>query len=546
MLEMSADLLNFALYAEIHDVYIMERHRLAFLVTIVMLALPVFALKSPTMGWSTWNTFGTNINEHVIMSQAEAMVSTGLSKAGYKYINIDDGYWDGRAANGELRVNKELFPKGMRWLVDFIHKKGLKAGIYSDSGDNTCASHNENPKLMGVGFAGHETQDCHTYFMDWDFDFIKVDNCGGAHMGLNKQEQYTKIGNAVKSCGKKDITFNFCTGAYPGKWIMNVADSWRTTCDINCSWESLRSIILQNLYLQSFTGKGHYNDADMLEIGRTLTSDEENTHMSYWCITSSPLLIGCDLTKIPEHALNLLKNKDLIAMNQDKLGLGAPMIQREGDVMVFAKDMQKLQGPKRAFVVTNLSDRLQTVQVSMQVLGYAGRVKMYDCLTHRDAGFVQGSFSVTVPAHGSAAYYAIGKRIEKTVYQAEEGWPSDYRDPLHRTVDFAESASANLGAYVKHLGGSADNYLEWQNVYSRKGGNYEMTVRYASEDPRSFTVQVNNGATQPQSNLSSGSDHDVWNTVNFKVTLKSGWNTIRLSNASAAMPNIDCMTLKVI
>ena len=302
------------------------------------------AFNPPTMGWSSWNTFALNINEEVIKSQADAMVATGLDKAGYKYINIDDGYWDGRAEDGHLRLNTKLFPSGMRSLVDYIHARGLKAGIYSDAGDNTCGSGGKHAWGLGVGLAGHEKEDCHLYFIDWDFDFIKVDYCGGNHMGLDEREQYTKISEAIKHCGKPGVVFNVCRWAYPGTWISDIADSWRTTGDIRCKWSSVKRLIEENLYLQAFTGDGHYNDVDMLEIGRTLSHDEENTHMAYWCITSSPLLIGCDLTKIPDYSLNLLKNPDLLAMNQDRLGLGAPVVQREGNVYVFAKDMKRLQG----------------------------------------------------------------------------------------------------------------------------------------------------------------------------------------------------------
>ena len=212
-----------------------------------MAVLPALAFDPPTMGWSSWNTFALNINEQVIKSQADAMVSTGLSKAGYKFINIDDGYWDGRGADGNLILNKKLFPNGMRSLVDYIHKKGLKAGIYSDAGDNTCGSGNVHPWGLGVGLAGHEDQDCHLYFIDWDFDFIKVDYCGGNHMGLDERAQYTKISNAIKNCGKPGVVFNVCRWAYPGTWISDVADSWRTTGDIYCAWESVRNSIKENL-----------------------------------------------------------------------------------------------------------------------------------------------------------------------------------------------------------------------------------------------------------------------------------------------------------
>lgn len=353
----------------------------------------------PTMGWSTWNTFALNISEQVIRQQADAIVSSGLKAAGYQYINIDDGYWNGRAPDGALLINKDKFPHGMRAVADYIHSRGLKAGIYSDAGDNTCGSGNEHPWGMGVGLAGHEQADCKTYFVDWDYDFIKVDYCGGIHMGLDEKSQYTKIGDAIRNAEKlkgKKIVFNICRWAYPGNWVSLVSDSWRTTGDINASWGSLKSIIKENLYIQAYTSGGHYNDMDMLEIGRGLTPDEENLHMAYWCIASSPLLVGCDMTKIPSRSLHLLKNRDLIAMNQDRLGIGAPVAYRDREVYVVAKDMQTVHGSKRAVVVLNLSDTAQTITFPLSATEFRGKVRVHDCIMQCDKGTARGSLTASV------------------------------------------------------------------------------------------------------------------------------------------------------
>ena len=276
------------------------KHKLTVFALSALVAMSAFSVEPPTMGWSSWNTFALNINEDVIRGQADAMVSTGLSRVGYKYVNIDDGYWDGRGADGKLRLNTKLFPHGMRWLTNYIHAKGLKAGIYSDAGDNTCGSGNKRAWGLGVGFAGHDQEDCNLYFNDWNFDFIKVDYCGGRHLKQDERIRYTAISNAIKNTKRPDAQFNVCRWAYPGTWISDVATSWRTTGDIRSEWASVKKIIKENLYLSAFTGGGHYNDMDMLEIGRTLGQDEEITHMVMWCELSSPLLIGCDLTKVPE------------------------------------------------------------------------------------------------------------------------------------------------------------------------------------------------------------------------------------------------------
>lgn len=521
--------------------------RLFLFTAMAAAALPLSAqtLRTPTMGWSSWNTFALDINEDLIKGQADAIVANGLDSAGYQYVNIDDGYWEGRGADGKLILNTRRFPNGMRSLVDYIHSKGLKAGIYSDAGDNTCGSENKFPWGLGVGFAGHEEEDCNLYFNDWDFDFIKVDYCGGNHMKLDEREQYTRISNAIKNCGKGDVVFNVCRWAYPGIWISDIADSWRTTGDINCSWESVRSLVRDNLYIQAYTGGGHYNDMDMLEIGRTLPEEAENTHMAYWCITSSPLLIGCDMRSIPERSLALLKNRDLIAMNQDRLGIGAPVMQRQGEVYVVAKDMEQHHGPKRGVVVMNLSDDDATLPVDLRAAGFEGDVSVYDCLSHTPLGDnFSETFEVKVPAHGSRAYFLTGNRAEKSAYQAEEAYLPAYQElGKEPSPTWIEDPTADLGVCITGLGGSAANSLEWRDVWSKEGGDYKLTVRYATESPCDMTLSLDGKPMADFKQLTSGADTGKWEEATATVILKRGSNAIVLSNPTGPMPNIDSLTL---
>lgn len=503
----------------------------------------------PTMGWSSWNTFALNINESVICGQADEMVKLGLDKAGYKYINIDDGYWDGRGKDGNLIVNKKLFPNGMKAVADYIHSKGLKAGIYSDAGDNTCGSDGGKRAYgVGVGLAGHEYQDCKLYFNDWGYDFIKVDYCGGNHMGLDERMQYTKISNAIKRCEKetgRKIVFNVCRWAYPGTWISNVADSWRTTGDIWDGWESYKGIIKENLYIQAYTGGGHYNDMDMLEIGRKQSLDEDRTHMAYWCIASSPLLIGCDMRTLSDETLALLKNSDLIAMNQDVLGIGAPVVQRQGDVYVVAKDMEKLHGQKRAVVVMNLTDRSQTIDVDMSLLGFTGTVDVHDCFTKADTKNSGSTMSVTVPAHGSQAYFITGTRQDRQVYQAEEAWLHDYQELENAsTAQPVEAKGANQGAYVGFLGNKTTNYLEWQDVYVSKAGKYKLSIVYAAGKDRNLDITVNGKNIKTVTCQNTGSWDAQWSIIPVTVNLHAGSNQVRLGNATGFAPNIDYMRVE--
>ena len=289
---------------------------------------------------------------------------------------------------------------------------------------------------------------------------------------------------------------------------------------------------------------------DMLEIGRSLNENEERTHMAYWCIASSPMLIGCDMTKLRESSLALLKNKDLIAMNQDVLGIGAPVVQREGDVYVVAKDMEQLHGSKRAVVVMNLSDSEQKISVDLAKLELSDKILVHDCFTGKDQKLKAAKkgekqlFEVTIPAHGSQAYFMTGKRIAKTRYEAEESWMHNYQELRNlKTANYAQSTEASGGAYVYNVGGNARNYMEWRNVWADQDGNYIMTIRYASKDKREADICVN-GVMMSNVAMPKGTSWDKdFRTVDVPVTLKRGFNTISIGQDYGFAPNIDCMDL---
>jgi len=511
----------------------------------------------PIMGWSSWNTFQTNISEKIICEQADLLISTGLADAGYVYVNIDDGFTDGRGEDGRIRIDTTKFPNGMKAVADYIHSKGLKAGMYSDAGDNTCASRNVKPYGLGVGLYGHEYDDCKMMFDEWGYDFFKVDNCGGRNLDLDEKTQFTKIAEALAACDNKNINFNVCRWVFPGTWVRDIADSWRTTHDIWVDWGSVKTIIKENIYLVAYAGGGHYNDMDMLEIGKGFSPEIERTHMATWCIQSSPLVVGCDLNDMPDYSVEFLSNKDLIAMNQDRLGIAAPLTQKEGETYVFAKDMEQFNGPKRAVVISNLGDEPSTISVDLEALGFKGKVKVYDCFKHEDRPELSGSgnFEITIAANDSEAFFVTGKRVEKSVYQGEEAYLNAYTEineqdyPVYRrpyeipSPRYRESPSADLGLYATEIGGWEENWLEWQHVYSAKGGEYAMTLRYACEDPRSMAVSVNGEEVANLENLSTGAELE-WQDTNVKIKLNKGWNVIRLANPAAKMPAIDRMTIK--
>lgn len=509
--------------------------------------------KSPLMGWSSWNTYGIEISETLIKDQADAMVEKGLQDAGYKYINIDDGYFGGRDNEGNLLFHKTRFPNGLSEIVEYIHAKGLKAGIYSDAGKNTCASFWGGDEFgIGVGLYGYDQKDMDLFFKDLNFDFIKVDFCGGASnhnidkLQLSEEERYREISQAIINTGKEDVIFNVCRWAFPGTWVHETADSWRTTEDIYLGWNSVKGIIRQNLYLSAFATNGRHNDMDMLEVGRGLTVEEDKTHFGMWCIMSSPLLIGCDMGTLKGEALELLTNKDLISLNQDKLSLQAHVVKRENNTYVLVKDIETLLGNKRAVALYNPTDAAKTISIDFIDLDLGGKVKVRDLMEQEDKGEFAGMLSIEVPAHGTRIYkLEAEQRYERSLYEAETAWLSAYQElennQSKETAIYSESDHCSGGAKTGWLGKSSSNDLQWKNVYSKDGGNYTMSLSYICNEDRDIYISVN-GEEITKITVNSGS-WDKPADTELKISLNQGNNVIRLYNASSWMPDIDCMTV---
>ena len=510
----------------------------------------------PTMGWSSWNTFGINISESLIKQQADAMVSKGYKAAGYTFINIDDGYFGGRDADGHLLIHPQRFPNGMKGVVDYIHKKGLKAGIYSDAGKNTCASMFGGDKIgEGVGLLNHEDDDANFWFNTLGFDFIKVDFCGGSPghnkegLKLNEEQRYRKIWNAIQKTGRTDVRMNICRWAFPGTWASEVSTSWRTTGDINCSWNSVKSILTENFYLSAFCGPRSFNDMDMLEVGRGLSTEEDKTHFGMWCIMDSPLLIGCDMRTTSETAQKLMCNKELIALNQDTLFQQAYVVKRDGELYTLVKDIEVLNGKVRAVALLNLSDASKLMTLNFADVDLGGKVQMRDLFYRRNlAEQDTTAFEVRVPAHGCKIYrLEAEERYERTIYEAETAYLSAYQEiennQTAQSATFSEDANCSGGVKVGWLGQRSSNDLQWRNVYSKDGGSYKMMLDYICGESRRINIEVNGKRVKTVS-LNSGG----WSTIKtstFDIELQPGQNVIRLyTNDKIWMPDIDCMRLE--
>ncbi len=508
--------------------------------------------KAPLMGWASWNVFYQDINESKIKAQADALVSSGLAEAGYRYLNIDDGFWNKRNSDGSLRINSAKFPSGFKALADYIHSKGLKAGFYSDGGDWTCgAVHGGETTGEGVGLYQHEQQDIDLAFKTWGFDYIKVDYCGGArHLHLDEQTQYTKIRNALDATGRDDIIYNICRWQFPGAWVCTVGNSWRIADDINASWASIIRILDLNAYLSGFSSTGHYNDMDMLEVGHGLPFEEDKSHFALWCIMSSPLVLGNDLTKMSAQTLELLKNKEAIAINQDTSGLQAHLISDDGNGgQVWGRRLNNLASNERVVVLFNRSAASRTIKVQWRDLDLVGSATVRDILNKKDLGSFETEFSSNVPSHGVVFIKMVGSKSRlQEVFEAENSWMNNFNLTVNNQIVAnqakpAKDATCSGGAKVSYLGKSATNFLEFNKIWANSAGSYKLTLMYISGENRSATMTVN-GQDSVLTGLNSGS-FTKRDSVIVPVTLKAGLNKIRFSNTTGYLPDIDAIRINL-
>ena len=515
--------------------------------------------RCPLMGWSSWNTFAVDISHELIEETARAMAANGLRDAGYLYVNIDDGYFCGHDESGRLRIHTGKFPGGLRPLVDAIHALGLRAGIYSDAGVDTCGSaYNNDTSGRGSGLYGHDMEDCRFFFEECAFDFIKVDYCGGQWLGLDERRRYTEISQAIREAGKGNVRFNICRWAYPGTWVADVADSWRTTYDIRANWQSIRSIIAENMYLGAFAGPGRFNDMDMLEVGQPLgrnysvfkndtglSPEEETTHFGMWCMMSSPLLIGCDVRTIPERTRRLVTNPYLVAMDQNNgLGVQGYVARREGDAYVLVKDAEERFGRSRYVAIYNSGDCEAAVTIDPRDLDLGGNIQAFDLVEKADVGEFSVPQTFHLPKHAARFYlFDAEKRLERTIYEAETAYLGDYQEldegPEAGTARHRQMDGASGGVVVEKLGGRESNDLVWKEVAIFEDGARTLDFRVCSPERRTFFVQIDGGK---KTELVCEGGESV-RSVKMSAHLAAGLHEIRVSNGSAPCPDVDALVI---
>ena len=350
--------------------------------------------RTPPMGWNSWNRFGSRVDDAAVRGMADAMVSSGMRDAGYRYINIDDTWEGDRDAQGNITSNRK-FPD-MKALAAYVHGKGLKLGIYSSPGPNTCAGYE--------GSYGHEAQDARTYAA-WGIDYLKYDWCGARNIYTDEEMPavYQKMAEALRAAGRP-IVYSLCQYGRDDVWRWGAdvgGNLWRTTGDIRDRWEAMSRIGFAQDSLAPFARPGHWNDPDMLEIGNGgMTDDEYRTHMSLWSMLAAPLLAGNDLRTMTPAIDSILTNREVIAVDQDAAGQQGRRASVTGPQEIWTRT---LANGDAAVAIFNRGDQSVMVATRWTDVGITFPVRrVRDLWMHRDVPSAIAAYTATVPPHGVA------------------------------------------------------------------------------------------------------------------------------------------------
>lgn len=369
--------------------------------------------RTPYQGWNTYYGLGSSFDAQTIKDEADTIVDRGLKAAGYDYVWIDGGWWNGaRSSDGAISVDPSQWPDGMKAVADYIHSRGLKAGIYTDAGKDGCGGAHQ-------GSYGHYQQDVNT-FAGWGYDAVKVDFCGGENMGLDPATQYGQFRDALlHNVSGRPMLLNICnpfvpeTGAAPGrsaydswKFGPTTGNSWRTDTDIGFVGSVQYADFLRNLDDDAkhpeAAGPGHWNDPDYLAPELGFTSTEAHAQFSMWSMLAAPLIVGSDVRSLSDDSIKMLENKDVLAIDQDTLGKQGRLLSQQGDAQVWVKP---LANGDRAVALFNRGENAATVSTTATAAGlrHAVAYSVRNLWSHTvtESG---GTLSAAVPAHGVVLY----------------------------------------------------------------------------------------------------------------------------------------------
>jgi alpha-galactosidase len=519
----------------------------------------------PPMGWNSWNCMGVNIDEGKVKSIAETMVRNGMKDAGYQYVVIDDGwqkgtiprsgnklsYIAGRDEDGQLIADPEKFPSGIKALSEYIHSLGLKFGIYTAPGEATCACR--------TGSSGYEEIDIKT-FVDWGVDFIKLDMCGCEEDYRQVLEKWNRL---LNECGRP-IVLSVNIGRGDDYTIqMRTANMYRTTTDLSSVWSfppeqfrttvSITDDIDMQVGLEQYQGKGHWCDPDMLQVGNgALTTDENKSHFSMWAMFGAPLFTGNNLSRMSEEILNILTNKEIIAIAQDPAGtMGIKVSEDIPGLEVYSKKLYKTD--EQAVALLNRTDKETEITVNWYDIGIKGEAFVRDLWEHEDNGLYKDKYTATVPSHGIVVLKIMANQYISMVPRKNFVKKSDIqKDGLliecenkhcnwNASIDNAIKRYSGTG-YVKGV----DRKYEWARLRVtwranlEQGGNYRLTFRYLNRNGRNLLFSCDK--SEKQVLFKQG---DNWQTVSVEVSLKDGINWIQLVSPDGNNENIAIDFLKI-
>ncbi len=372
----------------------------------------------PPMGWASWNTFAAKINYTVIKGQADAMASSGLKAAGYQFVNIDEGWWQGtRDSSGNITVDTSDWPGGMQAIADYIHGLGLKAGIYTDAGKDGCGYYypTGRPAAPGSGSEGHYDQDF-LAFSKWGFDFVKVDWCGGDKEGLDAATAYKAIASSIAKATaqtSRPMVLSVCNwgNQSPWNWAPAIATMWRTSQDIiyygNAPEISKVFGNFDSAQHATAQSPGHYNDPDMLIVGMSGFSQAQNrTHFALWAISSAPLLAGNQLDTMSNDTKSVLTNAEVIAIDQDPLAHQGTKVSDDSGRQVYSKVLSGTN--RRAVLLLNRSTSAAMITVRFADIGLGTTASVRNVWTATDLGSQTTSYATSVPAQDSVLLVVTG------------------------------------------------------------------------------------------------------------------------------------------
>jgi hypothetical protein len=512
------------------------------------------AVPAAPMGWASWNSFAAKIDYNVIKQQVDAFVASGLPAAGYKYINIDEGWWQGtRDSAGNITTDEAEWPGGMKAIADYIHGKGLKAGIYTDAGKDGCGYYfpTGRPAAPGSGSEGHYDQDM-LQFSKWGFDFVKVDWCGGDAEGLDAKTTYQAISDAIATATAttgRPMTLSLCNWGRqnPWNWAPGQGAMWRTNDDIilfgnKPSMTNLLTNFDRNVH-PTAQHTGYYNDPDMLMVGMDgFTAAQNRTHMNLWAISGAPLLAGNNLATMTTETANILTNPEVVAVDQDARGLqGVKVAEDTSGLQVYGKVLSG--SGKRAVVLLNRTSSAQNMTVRWSDLGLTGAsATVRNLWTRSDAGSFATSYTVSVPANDSVMLTVTGgTEAASSTYEAEATANTKGGSAANATC-----ANCSGGSKVGNVGNGAANTLRFNNVTAGATGTKVVDIAYTNggNAARTAALRVNGQQATTVSFPPTGS----WTTpgtVSVEVSLAKGSsNTLTFSNSSAWTPDFDAIEVR--